>query len=98
PASTRAFSGIGYGPLSLWSPYAVNVIGTFFCEAGTVSYGIPYDGFEPKSGCRCTDAPMLRTHAAECELTLACEMSSRHGLSAGNSGQPASSGALVAAA
>jgi hypothetical protein len=32
---------------------------------------------------------MLATQAAERELTGACEMSRRHGLSGGNSGQPA---------
>ena len=45
--------------------------------------------FEPKSGCRCTERPTLRTQAAECGLSGAWLMSLRHGLSAGNSAHPA---------
>src|ERR1700694_4798074 len=50
PASTGALSGTGYGPGSLSLPYALKVIGTNCCEPGTTTYGMPYEGSEPKSG------------------------------------------------
>ena len=63
PPSIRTSAPNGYGPLSLSLAYR-NLIVTFWCDKGTTSNGIPYDG-GPKSGCsRVEPAWLARFHVA----------------------------------
>src|SRR5205085_8052731 len=91
PPSIGAVCGIGYGPGSLSSPYAVKLIGRSGSFADTTMYGMPYAPPPPKSACRKPLPPvalMLEMYVAEFASTGIEEMSSFHGLSDGNIAQP----------
>ena len=75
---------MGYGPGSLSLPYALNVMGTNFCDAGTMVYGMPYVGFDPKSGWRnCLVELIDAMYVADIGLTGALAMFSFQGLLVG---------------
>ena len=66
-------------------------MGTNGCDLGTTVYGMPYVGFEPKSGCRnCFVELMLAMYSAELGFTGSFEMFSFQGLLGGKTWQPPS--------